>query len=171
MNFLKIKVTTKGALGMGKRQWAQEILKPAMYQVGLHWRQAIMPRRFDARQHVYGFRERTEAWKRAKRKDPASADGGRFKLVYTGDARSRASSGNITARATSNKQSVKIAGPRKLNFRPKTKGSRLPIDMREEFRAVTGRDVRALQTMLRKSIREGFVKVGKKVTFRATITK
>ena len=171
MGWLNVKITAKGALGMTRRKWAQEILKPAMHSLGMHWRENLMPKRFDARQRVYGFRDRTQKYIRAKR-NPRSgaADKGLYKLVFSGDSRDRARSGKITARATTNKQSVKIAGPQKLNFRPMTKGNRAPINMLEEFRATTGRDVRSLQIALRRAIKERFVAVGSKTTFTATVT-
>ena len=159
MTRLSINVETKGVAAVGKRDWNQA-LRLAGADLGVYWHIHYRPKRFGAVAFSeYRARRRSPVYEDNKFEDKGHAR----PLDYSGEARRDAA--QQVVRATIRRKGgleVWVRGPRKLNFRPKTKRGRKPIDMRKEFKAWSPRERVKLQKILRQRVLYHLRQIGSK---------
>ncbi|TWT35319.1 hypothetical protein KOR34_02090 [Posidoniimonas corsicana] len=139
----------RGTPTVRPRQWNQA-LRAAGEDVGVYWHIHYRPKRFSEQAYSeYGARKRSRPYRRKK----VAEKGHNRPLDYSGEARRDSQQRKVGAAVRRRGGlEVWIRGPRKLNYRPRTKGRRRPIDMRSEWRAWSPRERVKLQKVLRQRI-------------------
>lgn len=164
---ITVDIQTSGPLALTTRQW-NEVMREALRDVGVLWHRFQRPKRFsEAGGREYRFQRRSPAYRKAKQRIWHH----QRPLTWSGDARRRSAVLRVTARSTSTRgQSMKVAGPRKLNFRPKTNKGRRPPNMAEEFRATSARDRAQQQKWLKQRLIQRLRRKGQTTRVQARIT-
>lgn len=146
MTRLSFDITRRGAATATNATW-NKALRAAGQDMGIFWHIQYRPKRFaQVAYSEYGAKLRSRPYEKKK-----YADKGHFRpLDYSGEAR-RDAAQQVVRSVIRRKGglSVWVRGPRKLNFRPKTKRGRKPVDMRKEFKAWSARERVKLQKVMR----------------------
>lgn len=141
----------KGILGMKKRDWNNNFLKPAFYEAGKFWHQWILPKHFtESGGREYGYQNRTQKYIKKKivfkrHNDP---------LVYSGRLRDGAL-GKVRIEATFKGVRCYLPDARGANF----KASPRSPNMANELRRLSQNDIRALTAVVNNFLQK-FIKGG-----------
>ena len=139
----------KGIAGMGRREFNEYFMTPAMAEAGHHWAQKIVPKHFTyAAKSEYNYLPRRgesgsgRGFKNSYTAKKLAKFGHTLPLVYSGELRE--STRVYRVRATSKSVTVTLPDARKANWRhPNSK-----IDMAAELSAVSGLDLDVLTNVI-----------------------